>query len=469
MSNRFDYFVIFAEMRTGSNFLEENINSYPDLMSWGEIYNPHFVGKPRNKDFDGITLADREADPMKVLERVKNKPGGLNGFRYFHDHEPRMFKTFIDDPRCAKVILTRNPLESYVSRKIAGATGQWRLGDLKDARSAQIEFDKVEFEIMLNAVKAFQMKILRGLQTTGQSAFYVAYEDVQDIDVINGLAKFLGASETRSNIVRKTKVQNPAGLEDKVLNYAEMEKALSSIDHFNLSNTPNFEPRRGPAVPNIVAAKSAPLLYLPVLGGPDEAVKNWLAVQGSGDLGLLDGFNQKTLRQWKRNHKNHRSFTVVSHPVVRLHRTFCQYFATAGAHAFGEIREQLRTTYKVPLPINGKTATLSQHREAFIKFAQFVKGNLGGQTSIRVDESWASQSEVINGFSGFMLPDHIFREEELVDALPQLPGANGTKAVFEDVPDAPFALSDIYDEEVEQAVRGAYQRDYMMFGYKSWR
>ncbi len=35
MSGPFDYFVVFAEMRTGSNFLEENLNDYPgSKLSW---------------------------------------------------------------------------------------------------------------------------------------------------------------------------------------------------------------------------------------------------------------------------------------------------------------------------------------------------------------------------------------------------------------------------------------------------
>ena len=32
MSERFDYFVVFAEMRTGSNFLEANINQFLSLI-----------------------------------------------------------------------------------------------------------------------------------------------------------------------------------------------------------------------------------------------------------------------------------------------------------------------------------------------------------------------------------------------------------------------------------------------------
>ncbi|MFV2002753.1 MAG: hypothetical protein ACC619_07195 [Paracoccaceae bacterium] len=34
---------------------------------------------------------------------------------------------------------------------------------------------------------------------------------------------------------------------------------------------------------------------------------------------------------------------------------------------------------------------------------------------------------------------------------------------------SPFELSEIYDAEVEAAVRSAYQRDYMMFGFGAWR
>ena len=33
--SRFDYFVVFAEMRTGSNFLEANINAFDGLTCHG--------------------------------------------------------------------------------------------------------------------------------------------------------------------------------------------------------------------------------------------------------------------------------------------------------------------------------------------------------------------------------------------------------------------------------------------------
>ena len=66
------------------------------------------------------------------------------------------------------------------------------------------------------------------------------------------------------------------------------------MDQFNLTRTPNFEPRRGPAVPSYVAAANAPLLYMPIRSGPEQEVQRWLAaLDGVGVDGLQSGFNQK--------------------------------------------------------------------------------------------------------------------------------------------------------------------------------
>lgn len=473
MTQPFDYFVIFAEMRTGSNFLEENINDYPGLKCWGEVFNPAFIGKSGKQALLGIDTETRESDPTRLLTRLREKTEGLAGFRFFHDHDPRILAHILPDPRCAKVILTRNPLESYVSRKIAASTGQWRLGDLKDAKSAQIRFDKVEFETMLDGLKEFQLLLQRQLQISGQTAFYIHYDDIQDIEVLNGLARFLGVNEPKGKTSQKTKVQNPARLEDKVVNFDDMVRDLSSIDHFNLSNTPNFEPRRGPVVPTYIACAKSPLLYMPVRSGPEAVVEQWLADLDEIALGdLTRGFTQKTLRQWKRQHSGHRSFTVISHPALRLHRTFCRYILDTGPGSYTEIRRVLRESYKLPLPEEAvdESYGIEQHREAFLKFAHFIKGNLNGQTSVRIDGKWASQSEVIKGFADFSLPDVILREETLTEGLTDLAAKLGVPApdVTAPVQDQPFDLSEIYDGEIEEAVQNAYQRDYVMFGFGVW-
>jgi LPS sulfotransferase NodH len=171
MSRKFDYFIVFAEMRTGSNFLEANLNALEDVTCHGEAFNPHFIGFPNKTDLLGVSQEMRDAHPEQLIETIKQHSDGLGGFRYFHDHDPRILDAALDDPRCAKIILTRNPLESYVSWKIAQATGQWKLMNVKRRRDAKAVFNGAEFEGHVESLQEFQVTLLNRLQALGQTAF----------------------------------------------------------------------------------------------------------------------------------------------------------------------------------------------------------------------------------------------------------------------------------------------------------
>jgi len=468
MSRRFDLFVIFAEMRTGSNLLEASLNGVPGVACHGETFNPHFMGHPKTDSLLGVTLAKRAEDPAALLAAMRAAPG-LNGFRFFHDHDPRVLDEVLDDPRCAKVILTRNPVDSYVSLQIARQTGQWKLGDARHQKTSQVLFDAEEFTAHLAGLQEFQLQLLRALQVGGQTAFYVDYEDIQDVAVLNGLARFLGAEGGVQGLATSLVKQNPEPLESKVANFGAMEAALARLDRFNLTRTPNFEPRRGPAVPSFVAAARAPLLFMPIKAGPVAQVRDWLAALDEGPL--QQDFTQKSLRQWLRGHPGHRSFTVLRHPVPRAHAAFCDYILNG---QYAEVREVLRKTYKLPLPPVAKVAKmdLESHRAAFAAFARFLKGHLAGQTSVRIDAAWASQAAVLQGFGQFAMPDLITREDRLVEDLGHLAEAVGRKTPPLPAPApqaAPFALAEVMTEEIEALLREAYLRDYVAFGFGGWQ
>ena len=59
MTRRFDYFILLAEMRTGSNFLESNLNAFDGIACHGEAFNPHFIGYPNKTEILGVTQAMR--------------------------------------------------------------------------------------------------------------------------------------------------------------------------------------------------------------------------------------------------------------------------------------------------------------------------------------------------------------------------------------------------------------------------
>lgn len=475
MTVSFDYFVVFAEMRTGSNFLETNLNAYPKLTCYGEAFNPHFVGYPNRDDILGVTLEKRSADPGLLVQEIVGRTDGLGGFRFFHDHDPRVLDFCLKDPRCGKIILTRNPLDSYVSWKIAQSTGQWKLTDVRRRRDSRVEFDEQEFSEHLAKTQDFQVLLQNALQTTGQTAFYINYDDLHDVAVMNGLAQFLGEETELSELDTKMKRQNPSPLSEKVANFDEMTQALAGFDRFNLTRTPVFEPRRGPVVPSYVAAVKSPLLFMPIKSSPCATVLDWLAdVDGAERDALLSGFNQKTLRDWLKQHPGHRSFTVVRHPVLRAHLTFCERILSTGEGSFSHIRKTLRKVYKLPIPgqAPGDNWDADAHRAGFVGYLDFVKKNLSGQTAIRVDPNWATQAASVHGFANYNAPDLILREDELEAYLPALATQvgmfNATEPALEVTP-TPVALQDIYDAEIEKLVANVYQRDYLTFGFSAWR
>jgi hypothetical protein len=252
-----------------------------------------------------------------------------------------------------------------------------------------------------------------------------------------------------------------------------MQASLADADRFNLTRTPNFEPRRGAVVPSYVAGSQAPLLYVPLKGGPEDTVLDWLGrVDGSGREGLISGFSQKELRKWKRERPGHRSFTVVRHPVARAHHTFCNKILGTGPDSYPKIRRSLIKRYGLVLPDDpAQGYDIAAHKAAFLGFLQFLKGNLNAQTAIRVDAYWCTQFQAIQGFGNFALPDRIVREQDMSVELPEL--AALVSSASDQMPDratedVPFGMADIYDDAIEKAARDVYQRDYVMFGFDRW-
>ncbi len=470
---RFDGFVLLAEMRTGSNFLEETLNLCPGLTCHGEAFNPTFLGHHNGQALFGMDKAARDADPLELMRRIFERTEGLGGFRFFHDHTPSVLEAILSEPRIAKLHLSRNPLDAYVSRKIASATGQWRLTNERHRKSQQIRFDTGEFEAMLQVLRAHQARVSRALKLSGQTAFAISYEETGDVDVLNGLLRFLGLEDRLDAVSDRLKRQNPAALRDKVENYEGMQAALAGMDLVGLVQTGEAEPRHDATVPSFVAASRSPLLFMPVKGGPDEAIERWL-VQLDGGEDVQRGFNRKTLRQWKNRNKGGRSFTIVCHPLERAYTVFERYILDCGPGCFLAIRHHLRGDLGLPIPEGTPDASFSpaERRAAFLGYLEFVKRNLAGQTSQRSDPAFSSQAALVQSLSEVFTPDMVIRADQLALGLKQL----ARQAGLSDLPPLPQAatagranLAGIHDEDLEAAARNVYNRDFMTFGFRRYK
>ena len=456
----FTSFVIFAEMRTGSNLLEATLNRVKRVTCFGEAFNPYLLGWHDTDQIRGITMAEREADPLRLLTAITEREDHLSGFRYFHDHDPRVFDAIMANRRCAKIILTRNPLDSYVSTELAWHTNQWKLNQTETPIPAAITYDGEAFRKTLGEIEAFQGRVLRGLQVSGQAAFWLNYDDLRDGEIMTGLLHWLGRTDLEKVHAASDQVpQNPREMAEKVANFDAMQADLARLDPFQLSRIPTFEPRRGPSVPSFITSEAGGgLLFMPINGGPRDAVDEWLAATGQ-EIG--GDHTQNTLRAWLRSHPGHRSFTVLRHP---LHRAWTAFTHLLGA-APPELREQLRATHRVPLPPDEALFEMETADTArvFGDFLTFLRRALSGQASLAIPAIWASQTEVLAGFSRFISPDMMLRENTLGRDLGWLAEAAGVPPPPAPTPEPmPDFLS---DPALQQAARAAYQRDYAQFGF----
>ncbi len=461
---RFESFVVFAEMRTGSNFLEANLNAIPGIKCHGEAFNPYFIGGEGKQDYLGVDIVARNADPARLLAALRDQTPGMAGFRYFHNHDPRVFDLVMDDPTCAKIVLTRNQLESYISWKIAVESDQWWMANTKHLKTVRPKFDEDEFLTRVEALQAFQKTLQRRLQTSGQVAYYIDYEDILDLEVLNGLAAFLGVAGRLSDLDFRFKKQNPEALEEKVSNPVEMGKALAKIDWFNLSQTPNFEPRRAPGVPQYMASSGAPLLFLPIRSAPDHRIKKWLAGFGP----MLPNFDRNSLRGWRAAHPGHRSFTVLRHPLARAHAAYAEFLRKEW---MPELRPYLKRVHKFQLPPKGQGFDdPAEFRAGLLVFLDLIKHIAAGRTELRMPAQFASQFMTLQRFGQLQSPDHLLREDQVEMGLaflvqdlgldpPELPAEPDT---------AQHPLAALYGPDLEAAARAAYSRDYEAFGFSDW-
>lgn len=464
---RFDYFVILGEMRTGSNLLQEHLDGFDGITCHGELFNPAFINTPRDSAYLGITYERRLVEPFALLDAMRARPG-LNGFRLFHDHDPRIRKHVLADPVCAKIVLNRHPLDSYVSRKIAALTDQWKLMNVARRRKARVIFDATEFEAHLHQLQSSQRAIQHALQTTGQSGFYIHYDDLNDIGVLNGLAAWLGVDARITAPSQRLKKQNPEPVAEKLENPQDLAPGLARIDHFDLSRTPDFAPRIRPQPAAALAGARTPILFMPLRGGPERAVADWLAaLDGVGRKALPSGFNSAELAAWQQAHPGWRSFTVLRHPLRRAHHVFLSRVLDGGAKP---VRRHIEAHFGVTLPPAGARPGLDEHRAMFLAFLRFAGASLSGQTALQPWPAWASQAALIEAMAETGGPDHILREETLAQELVALSALFGhdQPPPISCPPDDQTLLA-ICDDEIEQAARIAWRRDYARFGFTTLR
>lgn len=488
----FKYFAIFGSMRSGSNLLEQSLNQFPDIICYGELFNPSFVGDYEDKERLGYSVSKREKDPSGLLDAmISETDDKVPGFRIFRDHDPRIIEKTLRDPECAKIILQRDLLDSFISLRIAGRTGQWLLRDAPHRKASKVHFDAHDFHKYCEKQEIFHQNIRQTLQETGQTGFWVSYPEQRELPVLNGIAKFLGGTEKIKSVKEILRRQNPGPLKEKVENYDEMVAVLGKIEGGEPVSIGAQKKRAN--IPRMVTCIANPLLFAPIPGGPNEEILRWMYNLDGGAEHLEDysaavadekilhtKHSQRTLLEWMRSNPDVLAITAVKHPLSRAYDAFMSKIFTTGPNTYDFIRKQLIQNFDVDIP----DATLMEdcdqdaladigydtkhHRLAFHNFLRFLKSNLDGQTSIRIDGLWAEQMSFLSGFNS-AVPISLIAKEGRLDPsfryIETLLDLDAPKLGVPMKPDHMISLDEIYTRQTENLARKVYASDYTRFGF----
>lgn len=476
------YFAIIGAMRTGSNLLERTLAALGDTKRYGEAFNPAFIGGPRLKTVQGWTKADRDRDPMGFLDHlISAEPGMIPGFRIFDGHPQAVLDRVLTDPDCARIILMRNRVDSYVSLLMARATDQWMLNDPAKRIAVRVAFDLDGYAAYDARLRAHYDHAVRIMRDAGTEAFWLDYADLGDPAVLQSVARHIGSTgqiPAQPPILR----QNPGTLEDKVINHAEVRAALGLA-----AEVPSGD---GGTAPMVLHSRHASLSIAPVEGpglarlvaivqrietlafGAAPAPRA-LLIADPARSGLFEviapapGGDPLAGRQY---------LAPISHPFQRAHHLFCQeVFGQSWRKSWIRARvEAIVGDLPHPKHLDKGGLEVAIHRAAFQAFLDICFAADAAVQPYRPE--WAPQADVIDALTSVSRAPEIIRDDDLAQTAGAITAALGVapippgqlKSVLGIAGPPVLDIADVADPALEAMVYAAYRQDYNRFGYGPW-
>ncbi len=232
-------FVILAAPRTGSNMLCTLLNSHPAILCHHELFNPRgiFVALDhRDHPPELASLAERDRDPLRFLERVWQVPLGAShiGFKMTRGQADPVIRHVLRDSNVSKIILRRaNRLKTFVSQLVAEHTDQWEAyrdgPPVSPSARVRIEVPALQAHAKLNAV--FYQDVRDALESGRQPYMELLYEDLDCRPEHTRTLEFLGLTPPHPQLSAASMKQSGRHLRTMITNFDELEVALRGTEH----------------------------------------------------------------------------------------------------------------------------------------------------------------------------------------------------------------------------------------------
>lgn len=231
-TNQRSRFIILTDQRSGSNHLEELLNSHPAVKVAGELFNPDHDHNIRNNPLPEEHRALRRRDPIAYLEAFFEQPFEDSithvGFRLFHDHaRSRTERPIWANLRRTKDLQVihlkrRNILRNLLSLKLALMSSQWQR--VEGTPPLRYEPVRIEYKEAIAHIRTRERSFARGRRFFRRHRrTEIIYEDLardQERELATAL-RFLGLPP--QPLTSGTRKQNLQPTRELIENYAELE------------------------------------------------------------------------------------------------------------------------------------------------------------------------------------------------------------------------------------------------------
>ncbi|HJV70912.1 hypothetical protein [Ideonella sp.] len=225
-------FLLVGMMRSGSNFLERQLNLLPDVRCHGELFNPAFIGfshetAGRPAGFTRDNPNARNADEDGFIDKVDQAcDRRVIGMRLFLDHSAQMTSRLMHDPNVIKVVLSRNLLEAYISLETARETGVWLTTEAAQAPAKPVKVDINKLVTFALRQSLYYNDVQTVLHQTGQRYLQIDYNEIKSLGKLNEIARFVGSQHQFQSVSEPIQKQNPGSLEERILDFPKLLEEL---------------------------------------------------------------------------------------------------------------------------------------------------------------------------------------------------------------------------------------------------
>lgn len=233
-------FVLFSWARTGSYFLTDLLDQQPGVDCHGEAYrfeeielNSQCLNRLKLKKSE---VAKRDANPLDFLDKIYQcSTAPVVGFKLFPHHAPEVQKAIMEDPSVRVIFLVRNPIQSYISEMKARQTGNWTLqSDREEGAGEALQLDLDEcLRLFLIRKKIYEKCRARAVLWTDFPLFVIDYSELNDSNILNKLASFLGLEGWSTSVEQHYFKQLRAPYPELIENWQEVERfcEIFGVDH----------------------------------------------------------------------------------------------------------------------------------------------------------------------------------------------------------------------------------------------